>query len=407
MTINYDVKEKNKNLKQGFRIFPAVVTYQKDGKQKRKVFQNKTQAKLFHDNMVAKTKNLGKAFWDLKPADADLACRALQRSKDNGYDLMTALAFYEAQTKASANAMIDNIVEKIIALKNTSLNTKKYKLNFEREMERFAKAHNGWYMDTFKTEDIENYVNDPEKGWSLTTKEYNKRLFSVFFNMAKDLKYTLNNPVKFLNKKQYKKANPTYIEFFTPNDARQILRAAAAGRPEYVVPLVLTLFNGPRIDTSCRMIADDIHMDYDAIVIPDAIDKSFGRTVDMLPNTKAWLKEFLPKAKLPVFGGDIVPAKLASENHAKFTEWCMDVQNSWAAVRTYVCRHAKAAGGRWPKNGHRHAFCTYYLATSGDQQRTAFFAGNTPKMIQEHYDGKLFKKDIAKEWFDITPENTL
>jgi hypothetical protein len=34
-------------------------------------------------------------------------------------------------------------------------------------------------------------------------------------------------------------------------------------------------------------------------------------------------------------------------------------------------------------------------------------AGNTPKMIQEHYDGKLFKKDIAKEWFDITPENTL
>ena len=148
-------------------------------------------------------------------------------------------------------------------------------------------------------------------------------------------------------------------------------------------------------------------MDYDSIVIPDAIDKSFGRTVDMMPNTKAWLKEFLPVAKLPVFGGDIVPAKLAAECHSKFTEWCMDVQTSWASVRTYISRHAKAAGGRWPKNGHRHAFCTYYLAMTGDQQRTAFMAGNTPKMIQEHYDGKLFKKDIAKEWFDITPANTL
>ena len=279
MTIRYDVYEKNKNLKAGYRIYPAVVTYQKDGKQRRKVFQCREQAKLFHDEMKSGVKRLGKAFFDLKPAEADLAYRALQRSKENGYDLFTALAFYEAQTKASANAIIDNIVEKVIGIKNTSLNTKKYKLNFEREVIRFASAHKGRYMDTFTTEDVDKFVNDSEKGWSVTTKEYNKRLLSVFFNIAKDLKYTLNNPVKFLNKKQYKKANPTYIEFFTPEDARHILRAASAGRPEYVVPLVLTLFNGPRIDTSCRMIAADIHLDYDTIVIPDAIDKSFGSSI--------------------------------------------------------------------------------------------------------------------------------
>jgi len=85
----------------------------------------------------------------------------------------------------------------------------------------------------------------------------------------------------------------------------------------------------------------------------------------------------------------------------------MDVQTSWNSVRAYVKRHAVKNGGRWMKNGHRHAFCTYYVAMTGDQQRTAFMAGNTPSMIQECYDGKLFKKDIAKEWFNITPENTL
>ena len=407
MTIRYDVYEKNKNLKSGYRIFPAVVSYTKDGKPKRKTFQCKRQAKFFYDELASGVKKMGRAYFDLKPAEADLAYRALQRSKEGGYDLFTALAFYEAQTSMSSNAIIDNIVDKIIGMKNEGLNTVKYKINFEASINRFAEAHKGWNMDSFKTEHIDNYVNDKQKAWSVTNKEYTKRLLSVFFNMAKKLKFTVNNPVEFLDKKTYKKVNPTYIEFFTPDDARKVLRAAAAGRPEYVVPLVLTLFNGPRIDTSCRMVSSDIHMDYDSIVIPDAIDKSYGRTVDMMPNCKAWLQEFLPCAALPVFKCPDMPAKLASSDHNRYTQWCMDVQTTWATIRTYISRHAKAAGGRWPKNGHRHAFCTYYLALTGDQQKTAFMAGNTPAMIQDHYDGKLFKKDIAKEWFDITPANTL
>ena len=47
MTIRFDVREENKNAPNGYRIFPAVLTYMKDGKQKRKVFTDVKQAKLY------------------------------------------------------------------------------------------------------------------------------------------------------------------------------------------------------------------------------------------------------------------------------------------------------------------------------------------------------------------------
>lgn len=407
MTLRFDVRENNKNVPNGYRIHPAVVTYMKDGKQKRKVFKDVKQAKLYYKRLQDGEKTLGQSFYDLKPSEASIAHNAYMRAKENGYDIYEALSFYEAKTKNNSNAIIDDVVDMIIDLNEKKLNSTKYKKGFNVAVTRFAECFSGRRLDDITTEEIEDYTNDPEKGWSITTKEYNKRLITVFYNMAKGLKYTISNPVMRMSKKESKKANSSYIEFFTPEEARILLRVAADKKPEYIVPLVLTLFNGLRMDTSTRMIVRDIHIDYDKIVIPDAIEKTYGRSIDMLPNTKAWLKKFLPQAKLPLFGGDMIPERLAADNYNKFCQWCEDVRSSWDTVRAYLVRYSKLNGGRWPKNGHRHAFCTYHLALHGDASKTSYMAGNTPKMLNEHYDGKLFKKELAEEWFNITPENTL
>ena len=408
-TLNFDVKETNKRLKAGFRIFPAVVCYRLNNKTKRRTFQCKAQAQSFYNSILTEQKNYGTSFYkDLKPAEADLAYRAFDRAKTNGYDIMTALAFYEAQTKLSGNAIVSDIAEKIIALKWAGTTQQKYKINFERAINRFSAAHKGKELDSFTAEDIDKYVADPEKGWNIITQDYNKRLISHFFNLCKEQKYCAANPVKRMDKKTFKRVAPAYIQFYKPEEVRIILRQAAAGRPEMVVPLALTFFNGLRIDTSCRMIENDIHLDYDSIYIPDAIDKSYGRTINLMPNCKAWLEMFLPKSKMPIFGNDkLIPAQLASQNYDKFTAWCLDVQSEWGTKNKYLTRHTVKNGGKWIKNGHRHSFCTYYLAMHNDQHKTAFMAGNTPQMIQEHYDGRLFKKDLCREYFDITPENTL
>jgi len=130
----------------------------------------------------------------------------------------------------------------------------------------------------------------------------------------------------------------------------------------------------------------------------------------MMPNTKAWLEKYLPQSILPVLrpaDGGFIPEVLASQDHNKFEEWKFDCRQAWATVRTFISRHLKLKeneGGRWPKNGLRHAFCTHYLALTGDLQKTAYMAGNTPEMIQKDYDGKLFKKEQAEEYFNILPE---
>ena len=407
MTLRFDVRENNKNVPNGYRIHPAVVTYMKDGKQKRKVFKDVKQAKLYYKRLQDGEKTLGQSFYDLKPSEASIAHNAYMRAKENGYDIYEALSFYEAKTKNNSNAIIDDIVDTIIELNDKKLNSPKYKKHFRLTVNRFSEAFSGRNLDDITTKEIDDYCSDAEKGWGITTQDYNKRLISKFYNMAKDCRYTDSNPVKRMSKKEAKKVNSTYIEFFTPEEARIILRIAAANRPEYIVPLVLTFFNGLRIDTSTRMIAKDIHLDYDTIVVPDAIEKTYGRSIEMLPNTKAWLEMFMPKAKMPIFGGKIIPEQLAASDYDKFTQWCEDVRESWGSVRRYLNRHAKMNGGRWPKNGHRHAFCTYHLALHGDASKTSYMAGNSPKMLNENYDGKLFKKELAEEWFNITPENTL
>ena len=407
MTIRFDVRENNKNVPNGYRIHPAVVTYMKDGKQKRKVFKDVKQAKLYYKRLQDGEKTLGQSFYDLKPSEASIAHNAYMRAKENGYDIYEALSFYEAKTKNNSNSIIDDVVDTIIELNDKKLNSPKYKKHFRLTVNRFSEAFSGRNLDDITTKEIDDYCSDAEKGWGITTQDYNKRLISKFYNMAKDCRYTDSNPVKRMTKKEAKKVNSTYIEFFTPEEAKIILRIAAANRPEYIVPLVLTFFNGLRIDTSTRMIAKDIHLDYDTIVVPDAIEKTYGRSIEMLPNTKAWLKMFLPNAKMPIFGGKIIPEQLAASDYDKFTQWCEDVRESWGSVRRYLNRHTKMNGGRWPKNGHRHAFCTYHLALHGDASKTSYMAGNSPKMLNENYDGKLFKKELAEEWFNITPENTL
>ena len=57
-------------------------------------------------------------------------------------------------------------------------------------------------------------------------------------------------------------------------------------------------------------------------------------------------------------------------------------------------------------NGLRHSFITYRLATEKSAAAVALEAGNSPKMIFEHY-RELRTEAEGKEWFSVMPaENT-
>jgi hypothetical protein len=50
----------------------------------------------------------------------------------------------------------------------------------------------------------------------------------------------------------------------------------------------------------------------------------------------------------------------------------------------------------WPDNALRRSAISYHLAKTNDLPRVAYQAGNSPKVIQEHYNGVALPQDAAK-----------
>jgi len=408
MTYREDVVEKNKNLLKGYRVYPAVVTYMKDGKQRRKTFKSKLKAKAFYDALAHKEKTVGKDFWDLSPRDAETAFSAWKRAKEAGYSLFDALSFFEAQTGTTTNTAIGEVYEAIIEMKETEPISVRYKRNFRKHVTWFVELDMDRNINLITTECIDNAVRDNIYGWSLSGQEMVKRHLSVFFGLAKKLRYCKDNPVVLLDrKKRVKVMENRFIDYVTPKEAELIMEAVVEKRPQFVPAFAMVLYNGLRFDTAIRMIKDDVHLEHKKLRIPDPIDKSYGRTMDMTEKCYYWLSRYLKGAQMPCLpctykGKPIKPEALNQIDFDACEEWKFQNLEAFNAPRMTVQNHLKKKeGSRWPRNGCRHAFCTHFLQITQDAGKTAFFAGNTPKMINKHYDGKLFDAKQAKEYFAV------
>lgn len=68
----------------------------------------------------------------------------------------------------------------------------------------------------------------------------------------------------------------------------------------------------------------------------------------------------------------------------------------------FITKTIEAAGVAPVKNGLRHSFCTYRLADVQSAAQVALEAGNSPKMLFQHY-RELATKEEAAVWFESLP----
>ncbi len=182
------------------------------------------------------------------------------------------------------------------------------------------------------------------------------------------------------------------VSLYTPDELVRLLNKAdtyKAGRK--LVPLIaITAFAGVRhgeMNEEKIEHLDWADFDWEAkrILIDAGAAKNTrrnvgdGRAVDMPDNLIAWLEPYRrPHGKL-----------------------CELVNTSSA-----LCRLRKKAGitGR-KRNALRKSFITYKLAKSGDIERTADQAGNSPGMIRKNYKGAVHTRlrEVADRWFSIMP----
>ncbi len=76
------------------------------------------------------------------------------------------------------------------------------------------------------------------------------------------------------------------------------------------------------------------------------------------------------------------------------------IGKSWAS--DHVRARLKEAGIPCPDNALRHSFISYRCAETGSVDRTAQDAGNSPKIVFQHY-RELVTPKQGKEWFAVLP----
>ena len=213
------------------------------------------------------------------------------------------------------------------------------------------------------------------------TKENMLRQIVSLFNFARRQKYVPAELALELSEISTPKKQHAPIGIYTPDEMRAIL----AGADTAIVPaLAIAAFAGMRLAEVSRLDWREVRLAEKLIVVGAENAKTAARRlVPISDNLAAWLS---PHAKR---FGLMNPCEEQAEN----------VGNALGDRFERAAARAKVA---WKRNGFRHSYISYRVATLKDVPAVALECGNSPQVIFSNYRA-LATDAEAKAWFSITP----
>lgn len=294
-------------------------------------------------------------------------CRML-----NGVSPLEAIRFYLEHRKAQFTPKkVLDVVEELIALKEARRKSAKYLKDLGR-LRRFAND------ETFREAFIHEVRGEQVEKWlaSLnreprTINNYLK-LIRTLFRFAKKRNYlTQDHPGA--SDVEPAEEDSGDIEIFTPQEVAKLLEVSKPCMRPY---LALGAFAGIRSAELERLDWGDVKFDRNVIEIKPKKSKTRSRRLaPMTENLRAWLQPHCrPEGPIAPFA------------------------NMWKQLMWL----SEAAGIPWKHNGLRHSFVSYRLAQTRNENEVALEAGNSPRMIFQHY-RELVTQEDAKRYFGIMP----
>lgn len=371
-----------------------------NGKRKRMYFNSKRDAQLWSKAESKDTSNT--AWWlDLSNGDRVDVMAAFNRAKEDGFSLLFAVESHSVQGRGNTHLQKMNIGDAVGAagkenryakepepsgflgdkllsgMPLRSICTLKSTLKSFRD---FAGADTQCSKITPTL--IKQWLAHPDHGGKLQ-------------NVTKDRNVTrVQNLCNWLIRQDVLKENPTAklepfnLDAFDPyvltvEECSQILKLCRTDHFEILPLLVLNLFCGIRPSECRRLNSSKGRMgnfnweDNEVIFQAKKTKTKMRRFVEMSDNCLAWLN--LQELALPI----------ANSGH----KW-----NSFLRDARKLLGYEK-----WPHDCLRHSFCSYGLRNSENAGKVALQAGNTEKVLFEHY-LKLVSKSDAKKFWNIFPE---
>ena len=193
------------------------------------------------------------------------------------------------------------------------------------------------------------------------------------------------------------------VQILTPAEAATVLSNCT---PDILPGIVLGLFCGLRKSEIAKLDWKAVDLAQGHVTIGAAIAKTSSRRVCPVPeNARAWLAPYAQES------GILWPTTKAARG-----SWLVAAINSGFGPFGDATGEARKlqtdpATGKprkdlrpWPANALRHSAITYKVASDKkkDLSRIAYESGNSPGIIQRHYNG-LAKPENAKTFFSIMP----
>ena len=227
------------------------------------------------------------------------------------------------------------------------------------------------------------------KGWRTRT--------ASFFKFALQRKYVMENPVDHSIKLPEHVVDE--IQILTNSEVEELFDACLEVRPELTIPyFALATFAGIRPEEICPQSKNN-KLTWDKVIVREQgkstveVAAKVGKTrrrrvVELTPNCVEWLKPYM-KASGPIITLDyrdwraLFDAVRIKAGYKVGTAEARRFDNS-------LVKKAKENDKKWVQDICRHTAITYYLVRVGNNEyQAAAWAGNSPEVIQEHYDAKV------------------
>ena len=327
----------------------------------------------------------GRALEAVRPLDVTLDAAALEYADAKkvlaGFSLAEAAHFYmRHHGRGIRPKPVAEAVAEMIAAKAENGLSASYLADLRYRLGTLAKAFH-CNVNAIVPDDLRKFL----EGLGLEPRGFNNTLGTIgtFFTFAQDRGW-LSSEANLLAgiEKRRKKSVP--VEIFTPAEMGDLLAHCSA---ELRPCLALGAFAGLRSEEILRLDWSDVERRPGFIEIAAAKAKTAARRlVPITPNLAQWLAISPRNAE-----------RVWRHSKAWFFEATRDT-----VKRINEKRKPKEPRFTWKANALRHSFISYRLADMQDTNRVALEAGNSPRMIFQHY-RELCTPADARTWFSLAP----
>jgi integrase len=346
------------------------------GKRKRLFFRTKAAADLELARIKHKQAREGQDALAISDALRIMARDCATLLEPHGKSLADATSFYlEYLEKLSRSISVGGLVSEYQESRRRAGLSRVHLADLNYRLGRFTRDFGPQPVRTLTPEAIEDWLHQ----LGLGPKSYNnfRSRLSALFSYGCARRYLDENPTEALSPSKIVAAPP---EIFTPAE----LAAVLAHTDEELLPaLVLGAFTGVRTAELLRLSWADVDLSGGYVHVAAAKAKSARRRLIPIPdNLREWLAPYGARV------GQVCALREQYYHRA-------------------CARTAHAAGlVRWPKNGLRHSFASYYLAYHQNAPELSLHMGHTNvRQLFESYREVVTKEAGARYWV-IRPTQT-